>query len=91
MPTPKKLYPNDCKKTIRNPNGTDSAEMNQNSHNGSLIYFDRLSFYVQMEKKQNPFSVIKLNTKHADVFTYQTINYVWITDPKNSHSRYSVE
>ena len=63
------------KKSSRNPNGTDSAELNQNSNNGSFAYFDKLTFQAQIEKKQTPFTVTKLNTVHAGVFTYQPNNY----------------
>ena len=58
------------KKTIRNLNGTDSAELNQFCKNASLTFFGRLSFQVQIEKKHMPFTVSKLNTVHTGVFTY---------------------
>ena len=52
MPLPKKLDPNESINIIRNVNGTDSAELNQNCYNGSFTHFDRMSFQVQIEKKQ---------------------------------------
>ena len=58
--------------------------MNQYSYNGSATYFGRLSFQLQIEKKQMLFTVINLNTVHTGVFTYQAINFVWIVCPKSS-------
>ena len=48
--------------------------MNQYFYNGSFICFDRLSFQVQNEKNQTPFTLNKLNTVHNGVFTYQPNN-----------------
>ena len=75
------------KKTIRNHNGTDSAELNQYACNGSFSYFDRLSFQLQIEKKQTPFTVTNLNTAHTGVFTYQPDECDWITGTANLKSR----
>ena len=58
MSLPKKLDSNECKNTIRNLNGTDSAELNEFFFIGYFNYFDRLSFQVQVEKKQMPFILI---------------------------------
>ena len=75
MALAQELDPNDCKNVIRNLNVMDSAELNKYSCNGSFTYFDRLSFQVQIEKKQTPFSVTKLNTVHTGVFTHQPNKY----------------
>ena len=36
----------------------------------SFTYSDRLSFQVQIEKKQTPFTETKLYTEHTPVFTF---------------------
>ena len=51
------------------------------------MYFDRLGFYVQIEKRQTSFTVTKLNTVHNAIFTYLAIAYVCITSTENSKSR----
>ena len=75
MPIPKKLDLNECELSIRNPNGTDSADLNQNSANCSPMYFDGVSFLVPFEKNQTHFAVTKLNSVHNDLFFYQPNNY----------------
>ena len=60
-------------KNSANLNGTDSAKVNQFSCKGSITFSDRLSFCVQIEKKQTQFSVTKLNTVHTGVLTNQII------------------
>ena len=85
-PLPKELDTNDCKTTIRNVNGTDSADLNQFCYNGSFSYFDRLCFDVQTGKKQTPFIVFNLNALHTGVFTYQPNNDDWINGPGSSQS-----
>ena len=76
MTIPKELDPNECKNIIRFLNGTDSPELNQYSYNSSFTYFTNLpiSFQAEIERKQNPFTVTKLNTEHRGVFTYQPNN-----------------
>ena len=66
MSIPKELDPTECKKIIRFFNGTDSPELNQYSHNGSFTYFtdQPINFQTENERKQNPFTVTKLNTVH---------------------------
>ena len=88
MPLPKQLNPKDRKGIIRNLDGTDSAELNQFSYNGSFIYFDRLSFQVEIEEEQTPFTVTKMNTVQTGVLTYQLNIYDWITSIANSKSRF---
>ena len=87
MPLPKQLEPTECKTSIQNPNGTDSTELNQHFYNSSLNYFDRLSFQVQIEKKQTSFTVTNLNTVLIGVFNYQTNNYDWNTSIESIQSR----
>ena len=87
MPLLKELGPNERKKNFRNLNVTDSTELYQCFYNGFFANSERLSFHVQIEKKQMPFTVIKLNTVHTGVFCYQPNNYDWITSTKNSKSR----
>ena len=65
----------------------DTAESNQYSYNGSFTFFDRLSFWVQIEKKQTPSTVFKLNTVHTGVFTYQPKFYDCNTSSANSKLR----
>ena len=72
------MEPIDCKVVIRNLNGTDSTELNQYSYNDSVTHSDRLSFQVQIEKNQTPFTVTNLYTVHTGVFNYQPKNYDWI-------------
>ena len=72
---------------IQNLNGTDSAKLNQNSYNGFSTHFERMSFQVQTEMKQPPFTVTKKNTVHTGVFTRQPKNYDWINSTANSNSR----
>ena len=60
MPLPKELYPIDCSIIIREHNGTDSLELDQCFFLGFSIYFDRLNFQFQIEKKQTHFTVSKL-------------------------------
>ena len=67
----------------------DSAGLNQYSYRGSFTYFDTLGFQVEIEKKQTPFTITKLNTVHTGVFTYQPAKYEWITGLSNSESRCS--
>ena len=74
MPYIRELVPIESKNFVRNLNGTDNAELNQYSQNGSFTYFDRLSFQVQINKKQTSFTVTKLNTLHTGVFTYRQKN-----------------
>ena len=74
------------KKTIRNLNVAESAELNQYLYNGSFTYFIRLSFQVQTEKKKTQFTVTELNTVDTGVFTYQPNKYDWITSTANSKS-----
>ena len=83
LPLPKELNPNDCKTIVRNLNGTDNAELNQYTYNGSFTYFDRLSFPVQIQKNQTLFTVTKLNTVHTGVFTYQPNTIDWFTSTGN--------
>ena len=75
LPLPKDLDPNECKHCVQEPNGTDIAELNQNSYNGSSTNFDRLSFQIQVEKIQTPFTVTKLNTIQNGAFSYQPSKY----------------
>ena len=56
-PLPTELNPNENKKPIRNLSATVSVELNQYSYNGSFSYFEGLSFQVQIEKKQRPFTL----------------------------------
>ena len=64
---------------------TDSAELNCYSYKIYFTYFDRITFQVQVEKKQIPITVTKLNIVPTGVITYQHINYDWITGPENSN------
>ena len=52
----------------------------------AVTSFEKLSFQIQVEKKQTPFTVSKLNTLHKGVFTDQSINDGWITGPGISKS-----
>ena len=81
------MNPNECKNNIRNLNGTDSAKLNQFFYNASLTYSDRLSFQVEIEKRQWPFTVTKKNTVYTGLFTYQPMKYEWITGTSNSKLR----
>ena len=65
--------PNECKNFIRNRNGSDSAELNLFSYNGSFTLFDLRSLQVQTEKKQTTFIVTQQSTVHTGVLTYQPI------------------
>ena len=65
-----------------------ALEKNQFSYNGSSNHFDELSFPVQIEKKQTPFTVTNTNTIDNGVFTNQANNYDWITSTANSKSGY---
>ena len=75
MLLPKKMDPNEQKNNIRNFKSTDSVELNQYFYNGSFTYFDGLSFQVQIEKKQLPSTVTKLNTVQIGISTDQPSNY----------------
>ena len=86
MPVLEKLDPAECKFSFRNLNGLDSAEINQYSNKGAFTFFDRLTFEVQIEKRQTPFTVINLNTVNTGVFTYQPKNYDWITSTETLKS-----
>ena len=86
MPAKEKDH-SEGKYSFRKPNGTDSAEINHYSHYSSSYYFDRLSFQVEIEKKQTPFLVTILNTVHTAVFTNQPNSYDWINSIANSQSR----
>ena len=86
MPCPNELDHIEGKKTIRNLNGTDSAELSQYTYKGSFTYFDRMRFQVQTEKKKTPFTVTEMNFVGTGVFTYQPNNYDWITSTENSKS-----
>ena len=74
MTIPKELDPTECKNIIRFLNGTDSPELNQYSYNGFFTYFtdQPISFQAEIERKQNPFTVTKLNTVHRGVFHLST-------------------
>ena len=87
MPLPKHVDRSESKNTIRYLNGTDNAELNHYSSNGSSRYFDGLSFHFKIEKKQTPFTVTKPKTIHTGVFTYQSSNLDWIIIVANSKSR----
>ena len=67
---PKELHLKECKTDMPNFSGTNIAELKQSFYNGSFKYFGRMGFQVQIEKKQTPFTVTKLNTVHTGVFTY---------------------
>ena len=54
------LAPNDFWKFYQNLQGKYSAELNYYSINGSFTHFDRISFQVQIEKKQTPLTETKL-------------------------------
>ena len=58
MPLPKELDLNEYSNVFRNPNGTNSAELNQNFYHVSFTFFDRLSFQVQIKNEQTPFTVM---------------------------------
>ena len=88
LPSPKGLDRNECKTAIHSLNGTDRAELNQYSCNGSLTVFDRLSSQVQTQKKQVPITVTELNTVDLDVFTHAPNSYDWITGPDISNSTF---
>ena len=81
------MNPIECKKLIQNLNGKDSAELNQYFYNDSFTYFDKRTFQVQIEKKQRPFTVNKLNTLDIGVFIYQPNLYDWIASTANSKKR----
>ena len=81
MPLPKKLDPNESKNFFQNLNGTDSVELKQYSYSGSVAFFDRLRFQVQIEKKQLPFTVTKLKNVHNGVFTHHPNKYDCIFGP----------
>ena len=87
MPLPKDLDLIECRKIIRTLNGAGSAKLNQYSYKYFFPYFHRLSFQVQIEKKQTPPIVTKFNIVHTGVFTYQPIIYDWITSFASSNSR----
>ena len=72
MPLPIEMNPFECEKTIGEFNGTDEAELNYYSPNGSFSYFDRLSFQVQIEKTPTRFNATKPNT----VLLYSSINLI---------------
>ena len=76
MPCPDELYHIECKKTIRNLNGTDSAELSQYSYNGSFTDYDRRSFQFQNGKKKTPFTVTKMNTVDMAI---SSINPIFMT------------
>ena len=65
----------------------NSAELNYYSYNGSVTFFDTLSFQVQNGRKHTPFTLTKLNTVHTGVLPYQSKNYEWIASTANSKSR----
>ena len=87
MPQPKELNPNKCQKFFQKLGATDSVELNQFFYKGSFTYFDRLSFQVQIEKKQTLFAVTKQKIVQTGVFTYQPKICDWITSTDNSNSR----
>ena len=88
-PLSKELGSNESKRFICNPKETDSAAVSLHYINGSFTYFDILSFQVQIEKKHNFFTIIKLSFVHTGVFTNQPTKYDGIVFPKNSQSRCS--
>ena len=90
-PLPEELDQNECKNNIQNISGTDSLLLNQYFYIGSFIYFDRLSFQVQIEKKQKLFTVTKLKTVHGGVITYQPKKYGLTTCFDSSKSRSLVD
>ena len=61
-------------KIIQNLHATDSAEVNQYPYNGSLTYFDRQNFQVQIEKEQMGLTVTKPNNAFTGVLFYQPKN-----------------
>ena len=71
LPLLKQLDPNESIKIIQNVKGTDSPELNEYSYYGSFTYSEKLSFQIEIEMKQVPFTPIKLNTVGNGVFTYQ--------------------
>ena len=90
-PLSEELFPKECESIIHNFNAIESLELNENCYNGSVTYFDRQSFQVQIEEKQTPFTANKLNNVNNGVFTYQPNDYELITSTENSKSRYSDE
>ena len=64
MPLAQELNPIECKNVIQNFNETDIPQLNQLSFNGSFTFLDRLSFQVQIDKKQTAFTVGKFTTAH---------------------------
>ena len=87
MPLCEEPDTNECRNFIQNLNGTECPELNQYAYNGSFNDFDRLSFQVQIEKEEMPFTVTNLNTVHIGVFTYQPKHYDWITSTANLKSK----
>ena len=69
---------------VWNQNGTVSPEPTQFFYGGSLTCFERLSFQVQIEMKQTPFTGTKLDTVHTGGNTYQQKNYRWKTSVQTS-------
>ena len=81
MPLSKEIEPSECKNTIGNLNGMDSAELDQYSSKG--FPFVVLDWVFKFKLKRNIIVV------HTGVLTWQSSNFDWIIGPENTSSRNS--
>ena len=64
------LDPAECKRTIRNLNGTGDPELDTYSFNDSFTFFRDIKKQQLLEQYQPPFQIKKLNTPAEGTFVY---------------------